>query len=115
MDASTYLRTAKALEEEGKYAEACDEYEKVAEADHDSAEAWMNWGGVLIMDGMHNKAPYKFKMFLKLVKKADQEHHYAGIVTRDMFVNAFESLRTFAIVPLEFTVSYFMWGIALCL
>lgn len=112
-DANSYFHTAKALEKEGRYAEACGEYEKAVEADPDCAEAWMNWGGVLIMSGLRNQAPYKFKMFMKLIKKADLQP-LSGIVSKDMLVTAFESLRTFAIIPLE-VVSYFMWGIALCM
>lgn len=112
-DAYSYFHSAKALEKEGKYAQACGEYEKAVEADPDCAKAWMNWGGVLIMSGMPNQAPYKFKMFMKLIKKADLQPP-SGMVGKEMLINAFESLRTFAIVPLE-VVSYFMWGIALCM
>jgi len=114
MDVNKHLESARAFERQGKYAEACSEYEKAAEADPDCAEAWMNWGGALVMSGMHNKAPYKFKMFMKLIKKANIEPPDTGIVTKEMLVCAFESLRTFAIVPLDI-VSYFMWGIALCM
>lgn len=112
-DVHSYFHTAKAFEKEGKYVEACGEYEKAVEADPDYAEAWMNWGGALILSGMHNKSPYKFKMFMKLIKKADLQPP-SGLVSKEILVNAFESLRTFAIAPLDI-VSYFMWGIALCM
>lgn len=112
-DEYRYFCTAQAFEKEGRYAEACNEYEKAAEAAPDCAEAWMRWGGALIMNGMHKKAPYKFKMFMKLIKKTDLQP-LSGIISKDMLVNSFESLRTFAIIPLE-VVSYFMWGIALCM
>jgi tetratricopeptide (TPR) repeat protein len=84
LKASSFFKWGAALEDQGKYDDAEEQYKKAIDANPRYSRAYFNLGGLLLEQGRIAEAKEKYDLAVKFDSSDGEAHYYLGSVLHDL-------------------------------